>query len=146
VIPKGDFLLIGSALKPTTARKKSTLFLDMVLERYDLSRDIHKKEAWLITRPQNIEAVMLTADNVLLVGESAGLISSSTGEGISFALRSGYYCAQALNENFEDPYKPYDKACKPLIDEVQEKIERANVYKDAYKRTIFFDKVTLEKE
>lgn len=145
-IPKGKHLLIGCALRPRGAQEKLKLFREKVNNRLNLPVGYEKREAWTILRPDSTENIMLTSKNVFIVGEAAGLISSSTGEGISFALRSGYYCAQALNENFEDPYKLYDKACRPLTNEVQEKIESANVYKDSYKRKKIFEKITLERE
>ncbi|MEM8895870.1 MAG: geranylgeranyl reductase family protein [Bacteroidota bacterium] len=38
-------------------------------------------------------------DNVLLVGDAAGLVEPVTGEGIAFAMQSGYLAAQAIIEN-----------------------------------------------
>lgn len=37
-------------------------------------------------------------DRIALIGEAAGLISSSSSEGISYALISGYYLADSINK------------------------------------------------
>jgi flavin-dependent dehydrogenase len=60
-----------------------------------------------------------------LVGEAAGLISPSTGEGISFALRSGEECARALNTNITDALQEYIRLCKPLVSEIVSKMGKA---------------------
>ncbi len=140
IIPKDDFLLVGAALKPNNVREKVKLFRKKIEEKLNLPTDAHKSEAWTILRPDSLDNIFLTTKNILLVGESAGLISASTGEGISFALRSGYFCGDALNENFESPYESYIEACTPLLDEVQEKIDRAKIYKDPSMRLKFFPK------
>jgi len=134
-IPKKDYLIIGSALglRDNTS-KKMDLFKNKLREKNGLFIIPNKKESALLTRPKTVDDIVLGNKNVFLVGESAGLISPSTGEGISFALRSGYFCAQAINENFENSFEKYKKLCEPLVKEIEKKIEKANILSDVVKR------------
>ena len=144
LIPKGNRFVIGSALNfKSNTVEKMNLFRNKLRERNGLFIIPSKKESALLTRPKSIEEIVLGNNNVFLLGEAAGLISPSTGEGISFALRSGYFCAQAINENFENPFENYKKLCEPLIKEIEKKIEKANVLSNIETRKNMLD--TLEK-
>jgi geranylgeranyl reductase family protein len=53
---------------------------------------------------------------VLLAGDAAGMVDSLTGEGISYAIRSGQIAAGAISEKLQDPsmdlVKIYQGACR----------------------------------
>ncbi|MEM5798986.1 MAG: colicin M resistance protein CbrA, partial [Candidatus Aenigmatarchaeota archaeon] len=85
-------------------------------------------------RPQSSLDCTLGKGRVLLVGEAAGLVSPASGEGISFALRSGYNCAKALNANFKNGLIEYKKLCQNLLDEIETKIKRAKILSNPIKR------------
>jgi flavin-dependent dehydrogenase len=53
--------------------------------------------------------VFLGEGRVLLAGEAAGFIDASICEGISYALRSGILCAQAVNTSPDNPVRAYGK-------------------------------------
>lgn len=138
VIPKGSYMLIGSALKPDNIEEKMENFRKKIKEKLNISGILAKKEAAIILRPQTIKDIVLGNGNVMLVGEAAGLISPSTGEGISFALRSGYNCAKALNENFSNASEEYKQLCKPLVDEIEDKIKKSEALSVPMKRRDMF--------
>jgi len=142
LIPKENRILIGSALNlKSNTVEKMNLFKNKLREKNSLFIISSKKESALITRPKIIEEIVLGNNNVFLLGEAAGLISPSTGEGISFALRSGYFCAQSINENFENPFENYKKLCEPLIKEIEKKIIKANILSNIEERKNVLDKL-----
>ncbi len=57
-----------------------------------------KIEACLLTSPRSSRDFVLGRDNVFLIGEAAGFVSSSSFEGISSAFLSGKYLADAFAE------------------------------------------------
>lgn len=131
LIPKGNYLIIGSfVLQGDDMRSKFQLFKTKVAEHYGIHGMTYKKEAGLNPRPLSSEEIRLGRDRIMLLGEAACLVSPSTGEGISFALRSGMAAARALNAQFDSALEQYKKACEPLIAEVDEKIEKARALMD----------------
>ncbi|MFH1752020.1 MAG: FAD-dependent monooxygenase [archaeon] len=122
IIPKNGKFVVGSALSIKDANYKFSLFKSLIANRFAFKKWSNKKEAALILRPNNINEIFLGSDNILLTGEAAGLISNTSAEGISFALRSGRLCAKALNENFEKPSNKYHELCYHLVKEISNKI------------------------
>jgi len=59
------------------------------------------RESGLILRPTRSEQVCLGTEGIALVGESAGWISPSSAEGISYAFKTAMALAQALCDGFE---------------------------------------------
>src|SRR3989338_5273183 len=115
IIPKGSKIVIGSALRPYKAREKFYLFKKKVEKRFGV-KNRGLLDSAIILRP-NIESdIFLGKGNVLVAGEAAGLISPSSGEGISFALESGKLCAEAITENPKNPVLAYQHKCLPLIE------------------------------
>ncbi len=144
VIPKDGFVLAGTAFREgVDVKRKIRVYRSKLQEELGLGNPV-ESEAGMLLRPMSLDDILLTSNNILLVGEAAGLISSSTGEGISFALRSGDYCARALNKCFEEPYDLYKKYCSALIGEVCDKIERAKIYSNREIRLKFFQKYSIK--
>lgn len=83
--------------------------------------------------------IFLGKDNVFLIGEAAGLISPSTAEGISFALRSGKYCAETFNKGNNLNY--YKKMCEVLKKEIQEKYTKLKILQAPEKRLKILEKL-----
>ncbi len=66
----------------------------------------------------------------MLAGEAAGLVSPSSGEGISFALESGAAAGRAAGYNRDGPGAPataYRKAFIPLARKVMVKTVKARI-------------------
>jgi len=61
-------------------------------------------------------------DGILLAGDAAGLVDPITGEGIAYAMQSGYYAAQSvlevLNGNIRNVNADYRKRCAVITDEL----------------------------
>ncbi len=72
-----------------------------------------KTEACTVLRPKSMKSFSTGKGNVYLIGEASGLISPSSLEGISFALKSG----KALAESFTSKSirKTYKKKVTPLF-------------------------------
>ena len=137
VIPKGMNIVIGSALQKNDIEKKFHLFKSKLKDKLGIHGIVSKKEVSIINKVKSKDDICLGRNNILLVGEAAGLISPSTGEGISFALRSGLNCATAINENSDNTLEKYENLCQPLIEEIGEKIEKAKILADPTRRLGF---------
>ncbi|MDR7870543.1 MAG: FAD-binding protein [Tissierellaceae bacterium] len=109
IIPKENYVLLGSALRPKDNTWGKYHMLKSKLEKLDLNFDNKiKTEGAFIYRPKNVSQFYLGKGNIALVGEAAGAISPSSAEGISYALKSSLYLAQSLEEGldgFLDRYK-----------------------------------------
>ncbi|MBN2851267.1 MAG: FAD-binding protein [Clostridia bacterium] len=106
-IKKDNCLLIGSAAENGKDANGKFTLLEGKLRAigYDIGDEI-KKEGTIILRTRKVKQLAFVNHHVALVGEAAGLISPSSAEGISYALKSGYYLAKAINEdiNFKKGY------------------------------------------
>jgi len=139
IIQKKENLILGSALKKGSDIKNKMKILKNRLEKkINITNDVFKKEFAILPRPESEKDILLGDDKIFLVGEAAGFISSSTGEGISFAMRSGYNCAKSLNENFENPFFLYEKFSENLVNEIKRKIDKSNTLSMPKKRKEMF--------
>ncbi len=139
LIPKKDNLIIGSALKQNSNIKDRMKILKKKLkERFGISGRVIKKEVAVLSRPKDENDIFLGKDNIIFIGEAAGLISPSTSEGISFALRSGYNCAEAINNDFQNALSLYKKLSKDLINEIKEKTKKSDILSNPKKRKKMF--------
>ncbi len=140
IIPKGGNLILGSALeRDSNIRDKMKILKNKLKEKLGIVGNVFKEESTILSRPENKKDVFLGNDKIFLIGESAGFVSSSTGEGISFALRSGYNCARALNEDFKNAFSLYKKFSENLINEIKEKIDKSDTLSDPEKRKKMFE-------
>ncbi len=128
IIPKSDGILIGSALNPVKSREKFAQFKRLVNSKYGLSNN-GRLDSAVIMRPETSKDIFLGKENVMLVGEAAGLISPSSGEGISFALESGRVCAEALIESPQAPFESYKNKVKPTVERVLSKMDKSKKIK-----------------
>jgi len=133
IIPKGDKTLIGSALKPAKAREKFNQLKEFVKSQYGL-HDGGAIDSAIILRPETQKDICLGLGTVFLVGEAAGLISPSSGEGISFALASGRICAESIITGGRNPLDLYKNKAKPLIGRVISKLEKSQKIKSKKSR------------
>ncbi|MEW6294958.1 MAG: geranylgeranyl reductase family protein [Candidatus Diapherotrites archaeon] len=123
VIPKNNELLIGSALFPSEAKNKFNILKNKLKEKYGIYGKGSLKSA-IILRPRSINDICLGKKNVFLAGEAAGLITPTSGEGISFAMRSGQFAAEAINNSEEDPLSDYREKCKELTKVLERKFKK----------------------
>lgn len=102
VIPKGNKILIGAAIPAeksprygTASQRFDYLKEDLTIKGFDLSCPL-KRQGCTLLRPRALGSVSSGKGRIFLAGEAAGLISPSSSEGISFAMRSGEKLAKAM--------------------------------------------------
>jgi geranylgeranyl diphosphate/geranylgeranyl-bacteriochlorophyllide a reductase len=95
-VPKTDRVLVGCAFENAVGAKDR---FERVVEWYrgtlGLGDEIAPRTARRLTRPRARAELYGGSGQVLLVGEAAGLVSPSSGEGISYALLSGAAAGRA---------------------------------------------------
>lgn len=98
-IPKDGQLILGAALpyQSDCGRRFDALRCKLKEQGWNLPAAAQRKGA-LLSRPSRHSDVYLGRPGMALVGEAAGLISPSSGEGISYALRSARLLAGSLSE------------------------------------------------
>ncbi len=97
IIPKGDKILLGSALP----QGKNCRERFEQLKKHLHTHDVHlgtplMYEGTFLNRTTKLSMLSGGIDNVFLIGESAGAISPSSAEGISYALNTASYLADTL--------------------------------------------------
>ena len=133
VIPKNEFVLVGAAFKDLSV-KKFDILRRLLRRRLKIEGKSMKKQFHPICRPKSIDEILFGRGHVILVGEAAGLIDPSSGDGVSFALRSGFNCAQALNIDQQNPLSQYAVLCNPLLKEIEKGFKWADIISDPSKR------------
>lgn len=104
VVPKGDVAIVGSVFYPKTRRpwEKQDLALGILRSAIpELGASI-KREAAAALCVRSADDVASGAGHVLLAGEAGGFMSPTSGEGISYALRSGMAAGTAIGGNGPD--------------------------------------------
>jgi len=91
VVPKDDIALIGSVFYPRTKHpwEKHDAIIDLLRERLPQLGASKGREASAALCVRSAEDVLPGAGRVLLAGEAGGFMSPTSGEGISYALRTG---------------------------------------------------------
>jgi flavin-dependent dehydrogenase len=102
VIPKADRIVVGAALHPGPGALARFRRLVQILAGAGLrfGRSVGREGA-MLHRPRRPSHVALGARRVALVGEAAGLVSPSSAEGVSSALRSASALAAALEPGLD---------------------------------------------
>jgi flavin-dependent dehydrogenase len=114
-IPKDGQLLIGGAIPILPdARNRFDNFKKYLNSIGLKNGQIKKQEICLIVRPMSSSAINHGKNQILLIGEAAGLISPTSAEGISTALASANALANALDSN-KNVLKEYKKNTKNII-------------------------------
>jgi len=138
IIPKGNSFVCGAAFPVgTDVLTRFRLLKHKVKDILGDGAGFYKKEACLLTKIKSTKEICLGVNNIFLVGEAAGLVSPSTGDGISFALRSGFNCAQAIKNATYVPLESYKELCSPLVCEIGQKLKKAKVLSDPALRAKF---------
>ena len=97
IVPKGEVAIIGSVFFPKT--KGVTAMHEKAIaawrERYRFG-DAVRREGGSAIQVRSASDIIAGQGRVLMAGEAAGIMSPSSGEGISFALNSGKLAGQAI--------------------------------------------------
>jgi flavin-dependent dehydrogenase len=99
-----------------------------------------------IAMPSGACDIRLGHRGALVVGEAAGLINAATGEGISFALRSGLLCGRAIATTVDrgDAARLYARAMSSLIEEVVVKARHAqHMFEPAQRRAMPTERILI---
>jgi flavin-dependent dehydrogenase len=107
-IPKGNYLLVGAALRPKENPVVKFTRLKTKLRAFGMNfgKTIYR-EGTLILRPVKQNQLVTGKKGIALLGEAAGWISPSSAEGLSYAFRSALMLADALRgspDGFEKRY------------------------------------------
>ena len=101
-IPKGGVTLAGIAVPAGQgARETFESFVTQARAAGLCAGDELYRQAATIARPRRVSDLLCGERGVALVGEAAGFVSPSSGEGISFALRSARLLAEALEPGLD---------------------------------------------
>ena len=125
-VPKAETVLVGCAF---AQRQQAREHFEEVLAWYSRTLGLierpGERSARLLSQPRARSEVFAGKGNVMLAGEAAGLISPSSGEGISFALSSGAGAGRAVAS--ASPGKAYAEQFKPLARRVLAKTVKARI-------------------
>lgn len=104
VVPKGDRAIVGSVFYPRTKRpwEKQDLVLDTLRESMPQLGESRKREACAALYLRSKDDVVPGRGRVLLAGEAGGYMSPTSGEGISYAIRSGIAAGKAIAAHAPD--------------------------------------------
>ena len=115
VIPKQEYLLVGTAVEPGGDVGAKFSLLCEKLTHYGINLDKKvKKEGAFILRTTGTSQITTGTSKVALIGEAAGWISPSSAEGLSYAFKSASYLAQAIRQSQGDFFETYSKSSAPL--------------------------------
>jgi len=104
VVPKGELAIIGSVFYPKTKRpwEKQDQVIELLRERMPQLGVSTKREACAALYLRSADDVVPGIGRVLLAGEAGGFMSPTSGEGISYAVRSGIDAGRAIAGNSPD--------------------------------------------
>lgn len=118
IVPKGDVAIVGSVFFPKT--KGVTAMHEKALatwgQRYPLGA-ARRREGGSAIQVKDANDIIAGQGRVLMAGEAAGIMSPSSGEGISFALNSGKLAGQAVVRAAREKTEAvalYDESLKPI--------------------------------
>jgi len=117
VVPKNGHALVGSVFYPKTKRpwEKADQLLEILRDAMPQLGRSTKREACAALYLRSTADVVPGQGRVLLAGEAGGCMSPSSGEGISYALRSGIEAGRAIGSNApEDALDAFTKAMAPM--------------------------------
>lgn len=147
-IPKGATTYVGMAVRRGLgAGRRFDEFVDRLRERgCSIGSPLHRESAPL-RRPSLPGHITLGSDSLALIGEAAGLISASSAEGISYALRSARILAGALAGGVGGAAGRYRIGMTPIVADVVGKMLKARVlYDTGARRLVMRSGVTAIRE
>jgi flavin-dependent dehydrogenase len=133
-IPKPGSVLVGAAFDdPRGARERFAAILRIYRERLGLGGELLEQSARRLSRPRSCRELFAGAGGVLLAGEAAGLVSPSSGEGLSFALESGAAAGRAIGA--DSPLATYTPTFHRLAGRIGRKLLKARlIFSPAWRR------------
>jgi flavin-dependent dehydrogenase len=117
IVPKNGHALVGSVLYPRTKRpwEKADRLLAILRAALPQLGESTKREACAALYLRSTSDIVPGWGRVLLAGEAGGCMSPSSGEGISYALRSGIEAGRAIGGHApEDALDVFTAAMAPM--------------------------------
>lgn len=134
-IPKPGCVLVGSAFSdPHRARPAFAELTSTMCRRYGIENRPLARAGRALSRPRRAAELCAGDRGALLAGEAAGLVSPSSGEGISYALQSGRAAARALAA--ADPDRAYAAAFRAIARRVCAKLIKARIIRTPWTRRL----------
>lgn len=129
MIPKGDKIVIGFAVSKEQYQENSfDTFMDRVIESGVTPGKKINQRSTLIARPGFRSLPAGSSGGVPLIGEAGGFISSSSAEGISYAMKTSYSLYKAIMKDREHYNKIYERSLVALKLNIMGKIMKSDVY------------------
>ena len=125
IVPKGDRAIVGSVFYPKSRRPHEKQDQVMKILRDQLPQLGRKleREAWVALSVRSREDIVPGAGRVLLAGEAGGFMSPTSGEGISYALRSGSVAGKAIAGSApNDALAAFTVGARPLLRDIKRKL------------------------
>jgi flavin-dependent dehydrogenase len=143
VIPKNDLAIIGAALIPKASPKEKFEFLKEKLKsKFSFSGTVIKKEGDLIYGPISKKGICFGEDRILIAGEAAGMVAPLSGDGITSALKSGYFLGRAFSQ--PNVKKEYKRLSGEIITRLTKEIFLYNILGNKEARFRFFSALKSE--
>jgi flavin-dependent dehydrogenase len=125
IVPKGDRAIVGSVFYPKTRRphEKQDQTMSILRDALPQLGERLEREAWVALSVRSPEDVVCGVGRVLLAGEAGGFMSPTSGEGISFALRSGALAGEAIaGGEPDDAVARYVAATRPILRDIRRRL------------------------
>lgn len=106
-ISKDGFFILGGAFPASGARERFERLKAKLQKQKIVIGEAVKTEACFVSMPRGPRSFCTGRDGAFLIGEAAGFISPSSLEGISYALNSAFYLAEALNSASDNLNRKY---------------------------------------
>ncbi|MDE5654780.1 MAG: NAD(P)/FAD-dependent oxidoreductase, partial [Clostridia bacterium] len=138
---KDGMLVLGVAVEDKSKIKEyNKNFIKYMQEKHGLliGKKI-KEEKWIMPRVRPDYNIDYGIDRVIFAGEVAGFLNPM-GEGISCGIESGYHCAKAITENFNDSQKilpTYKQNTTDLLDYMKRQWHLVSIMSSKFKEKGF---------
>jgi len=126
-----DYWVVGTGCNTGRVLDRQKLLYDFFQKEFNFSGEIVKREGYSHSIDlSSDEKVWLGDDNILMIGDAAGLVDASRGVGMDAAALSGRLVAKALVKG-GSVLNEYSKLMKPLADQTRRNQSREiGVYKN----------------
>jgi flavin-dependent dehydrogenase len=125
VVPKGDHAIVGSVYYPKTKRpwEKQDQLLQMLRASMPQLGESRKREACAALYLRSAADVVPGEGRVLLAGEAGGFMSPTSGEGISYAVRSGILAGRAVGGHAPaEALAAYESSVAPIRSDIARRL------------------------
>lgn len=126
VVPKGPVAIVGSVFYPKTKRpwEKQDAVIGMLRAAMPELGPSVRREAACALYVRSADDLAPGAGRVLLAGEAGGFMSPTSGEGISYALRSGRAAGEAVAVSTpNEVLSAYRRSTRGISDDIRRRLQ-----------------------